>query len=211
MFGISAARAQSPKRPTRLLSTAVALVAAAVAIAGCGSSGSQSTTKHASHKMPMTHTSTSMAMSHKGGHTAGSMAAMMAQHAEVTVASSPHYGNVLYDKDHFVLYVFSADHGATSTCYGACASAHGGWPPLLTKGTPRVAGLKPSLLGTTRRRDGSLQVTYAGHPLYSWSGDTSKTILCQHVNLHGGFWYVVKSNGMPNTAKGVGTMAAMSG
>jgi len=188
----------------------VPLASAALAAAGCGSSSTHSTTKTASHEhMPMTHTSTSMAMSHERGKTAAAMAGMSVANAEVTVGSSPHYGNVLYDKDHFVLYEFSADHGSTSTCYGACSAANGGWPPLLTKGAPRVAGLNSSLLGTTRRRDGSLQVTYGGHPLYYWSGDTAKTIMCQHVNLHGGLWYVVNPNGTPNTAKGIGTMASM--
>jgi predicted lipoprotein with Yx(FWY)xxD motif len=197
----------------------VPLAAAALAAAGCGSS---STTKSASRKsttmtktesMPMTETTTSMAMSGGGGHTVASMVAtgMTPEHAEVTLASSPHYGDVLYDKDHFVLYVFSADHGSTSTCYGACSSAHGGWPPLLTKGAPRVAGVNSALLGTTKRKDGSIQVTYAGHPLYYWSGDTAHSVFCQHVRLHGGFWYVVDPTGAANTAKGIDTMAAMSG
>lgn len=190
----------------------VAVAVAALVATGCGSSSTHTGTKAASRKsMPMTETTTSMAMGSSGGHTAASMAGMMAEHAEVTVASSPHYGNVLHDKDHFVLYMFSADHGSTSTCYGACASAHGGWPPLLTKGAPRVAGLNASMIGTTKRRDGSLQVTYNGHPLYYWSGDTARTIMCQHVKLHGGLWYVVDPSGKANKAAGVGTMAAMSG
>lgn len=140
----------------------VPLAGAALLAAGCGSSSSSSATKSASHESTtmtetgtsMTHTSTSMAMTGSGGHTVAAMLkmGMTAGHAELTVASSPHYGNVLYDKDHFVLYVFSADHGATSTCYGACSSAHGGWPPLLTRGAPRVAGLNASLVGTTRRQ-----------------------------------------------------------
>jgi predicted lipoprotein with Yx(FWY)xxD motif len=198
----------------------VPLAGIALAAAGCGSSSSSTTTKSASHKSttttktentPMTETSTSMAMS-GGGHTVAAMLkmGMTPEHAEVMVASSPHYGNVLYDKDHFALYVFSADHGSTSTCYGACSSAHGGWPPLLTKGAPQVMGLKASLLGTTKRKDGSLQVTYASHPLYYWSGDTAHSIFCQHVELHGGYWYVVDPSGAANTAKGVDTMAAMS-
>ena len=192
----------------------VPLAGVALAAAGCGSSSSHSTTKAASHKsMPMTETSTSMAMS-GSGHTVAAMLkmGMTPEHTEVVAMSSPHYGNVLYDKDHFALYVFSADHGSTSTCYGACSSAHGGWPPLLTKEVPHgVMGLNSSLLGTTKRKDGSLQVTYAGHPLYYWSGDTAHSIFCQHVNLHGGFWYVVNPNGTPNLAKGIDTMAAMSG
>ena len=159
----------------------------------------------------MKHKKTSMAMSGSGGQTVAAMLKMgtTAEHAELTVASSPHYGNVLYDKDHFVLYFFSADHGSTSTCYGACSSAHGGWVPMLTNGTPRAAGVTSSLLGTTKRKDGTLQVTYAGHPLYYWSGDTARTILCQHVKLHGGFWYVVDPAGTPNQAKGIGTMSMM--
>ena len=192
----------------------VPLAGAALLAAGCGSSTSSSTTKSASHKSTtMTETSTSMAMTGSGGHTVAAMLkmGMTPEHTEVMAMSSPHYGSVLYDKDHFVLYVFSADHGSTSTCYGACSSAHGGWPPLLTKGAPRVAGLNPSMIGTTKRHDGSLQVTYAGHPLYYWSGDTAHTILCQHVKLHGGDWYVVDPSGTANTAKGIGTMAAMSG
>ena len=96
----------------------VPLAGVALVGVGCGSSSSSSTSKSASHKsttmtktesMPMTETSTSMAMSGSGGHTVASMVAMgmTPEHAEVTVASSPHYGSVLYDKDHFALYVFS--------------------------------------------------------------------------------------------------------
>jgi predicted lipoprotein with Yx(FWY)xxD motif len=198
------------------------LAGVALVAAGCGSSSSSSATKSASHKstrmtetstMATTGTSTSMAMSGGGGHTVSAMLkmGMTPEHTEIMAMASPHYGKVLYDKDHFALYVFSADHGSTSTCYGACSSAHGGWPPLLTKGAPHVMGLNSSLLGTTKRKDGSLQVTYARHPLYYWSGDTAHSISCQHVQLHGGFWYVVNPNGTANKAKGVDTMAAMSG
>jgi predicted lipoprotein with Yx(FWY)xxD motif len=78
---------------------------------------------------------------------------------------------------------------------------------MLTKGAPKVgSGLGASRLGTTKRRDGSLQVTYAGHPLYYYSGDKGSKIMCQHVKLHGGFWYVVKPNGEANMAQGMGMM-----
>ena len=67
------------------------------------------------------------------------------------------------------LYLFDADKGKSSTCYGGCAKA---WPPFLTKGKPSAGpGVNARLLGTTKRRDGSLQVTYAGHPLYYYEGD----------------------------------------
>ena len=195
------------------------LAGVALAAAGCGSSNSTSATQAASPRstsstMPMTETSTSMSMTHSStgmsmsGH--GPMTEMMmmaTRHAELTVGRSPHYGNVLYDSHHLVLYVFSADHGSTSTCYGACQTA---WPPMLTRGAPRVTGLDAGLLGTTNRKNGALQVTYAGHPLYYWSGDTTHTIMCQHVKLHGGYWYVIDPKGTANTAKGVDTMSAMS-
>ena len=195
------------------------LAGVALAAAGCGSSSGTSATHAASPKstsstksmtetstsMSMTHTSTGMSMSGHGPMT--EMMMMATPHAELTVGTSPHYGSVLYDSHHLVLYVFSADHGSTSTCYGACQTA---WPPMLTKGAPRVAGLNASMLGTTKRNNGALQVTYAGHPLYYWSGDNSHTIMCQHVKLHGGYWYVVDAKGTANKAKGVGTMTAMS-
>ena len=185
----------------------VSLAGAALA-AGCGSgssTSSQSASKAATRASEsMTHTSTSMSMSGHGPMT--EMMMMAAPHAELTVGRSPHYGNVLYDAHHLVLYVFSADNGSTSTCYAACQTA---WPPMLTTGAPRVMGLNASLLGRTKRRNGTMQVTYAGHPLYYWSGDTAHTIMCQHVKLHGGYWYVVDPNGSANTANGIGTMSAM--
>jgi predicted lipoprotein with Yx(FWY)xxD motif len=166
--------------------------------------GSSAATTRVARGEPITaHVSASMPMGHG---TAAMMRGKAVANAEVTRHKSKHYGIVLYDKEHFVLYAFAADHGSTSSCYGSCAMA---WPPMLTKGSPRVVGLNASLLGTTRRRDGTLQVTYGGHPLYYWSGDTSMSIMCQHVKLHGGYWYVVETNGTLNKAMGMGTMGSM--
>ncbi len=70
------------------------------------------------------------------------------------------------------------------------------WPPLLAKGKPRAGdGARKGLLGTTRRRDGRLQVTYAGHPLYYYVEDAPGRILCHNVDEFGGLWLVVKPNG----------------
>src|SRR5262249_41050872 len=83
------------------------------------------TGKGASHaRMPLTHRPSGSMPMHGSGTTVATMLkmGMTAEHAEVTVGSSRHYGRVLYDKDHFVLYAFSADHGARSSCYGACSS-----------------------------------------------------------------------------------------
>ncbi len=95
--------------------------------------------------------------------------------------------------------MFGPDKAGKSTCYGVCASA---WPPVTTTGTPAVAGLDARLVGTTKRRDGSLQVTYNGHPLYLFSGDKPGKVTCQHAVMHGGIWLVLMANGMPSMAKG---------
>jgi predicted lipoprotein with Yx(FWY)xxD motif len=71
-------------------------------------------------------------------------------------------GKVVADKRTHTLYMFRGDHGTTSTCDGKCATF---WPPLTTVGKPLAGpGVKASLLGTTKRKDGKLQVTYKGPP-----------------------------------------------
>src|SRR3954466_6952274 len=86
-------------------------------------------------------------------------------------AHSSRFGQILFDGKGFVLYAFTKDPRSRSACYGACATA---WPPYIVKSAPRAAaGAKRSLLGTNRRRDGKLQVTYAGRPLYYYVGDRS--------------------------------------
>src|SRR5215468_7962519 len=80
-------------------------------------------------------------------------------------------GRVLADSHGRTLYLWAHDKGRKSTCYGGCAAY---WPPLTTKGKPRAkGGARRSLLGTTRRKDGRLQITYHGHPLYRFVGDTA--------------------------------------
>ncbi len=113
---------------------------------------------------------------------------------------STEYGKTLFGPSGKVVYVFGADRGATSRCYGVCATA---WPPLLTTAAPLAGpGVEAKLLGTTKRKNGTLQVTYNGHPLYYYSADKVGKVMCQHANMHGGLWLVIKPNGQPNTAKG---------
>ena len=130
--------------------------------------------------------------------------------AEATNSSTPAHaklilrkseiGKVIFDSNGNVVYMFGRDKTATSTCYGVCAKA---WPPLLTKRAPSVGPeLNANLLGTTKRRDGSLQLTYNHHPLYFYSADMHGKIMCQHAIMHGGIWLVLKANGTPNMAKG---------
>src|SRR5712691_499656 len=120
-------------------------------------------------------------------------------HAKLILRSSE-FGKVIFGSHGNVVYMFGRDKTATSTCYGACAKA---WPPLLTQGAPSAGpGLSAKLRGTTKRKDGSLQVTYNHHPLYFYSADMHGKIMCQHAVVHGGIWLVLKANGTPNMAKG---------
>jgi predicted lipoprotein with Yx(FWY)xxD motif len=103
-------------------------------------------------------------------------------------------GTFLVGPNGRTLYLFKADKTSKSTCNGACAAA---WPPLLTTGKPKASGkVKASLLGTTKRSDGKLQVTYHGHPLYYFisdkkAGDTKG----QDISGFGAQWYVVAPSG----------------
>ena len=109
-------------------------------------------------------------------------------------AHSSRYGKILFDGRGRVLYLFARDRGGRSSCSGACATA---WPPFLTKGAPRtLSGVNAKLLGTTKRGDGTLQVTYAKHPLYYFKEDTKPgQIKCQNVSNFGGLWLVVAPSG----------------
>lgn len=111
-------------------------------------------------------------------------------------AGSSHYGTVLFNRSGRVLYTFAHDRGKVSNCYGGCAAA---WPPLIVKQEPKAgAGVRSGLLGTTHRRDGRLQATYGGHPLYYFRGDKRPgQITCQNVSEFGGRWLVIDPNGTP--------------
>jgi predicted lipoprotein with Yx(FWY)xxD motif len=108
-------------------------------------------------------------------------------------------GKILVSSRGRTLYLFKKDVGTKSACSGACA---GNWPPLRASGNPTVGtGLKASLLATTKRSDGKPQVTYNGHPLYLFGGDTSTGKTSgQGVNAFGDYWYVLSSAGNQNIA-----------
>jgi predicted lipoprotein with Yx(FWY)xxD motif len=104
-------------------------------------------------------------------------------------------GNVLVDRQGRTLYLFARDSGTTSACAGACAV---NWPPLRVRGTPLVgSGAKSSDVGKTRRPDGVSQLTYNGHPLYTFvndkkPGDTNG----EGINAFGGSWFAVSAAGV---------------
>jgi len=103
-------------------------------------------------------------------------------------------GKILVDASGRTVYLFEADMGTTSACYDACAQY---WPPVLAQGAPQAGpGADASLLGTTRRKDGSLEITYAGHPLYYFLLDKqANDTKGQGLDNFGGSWYVVTPAG----------------
>jgi predicted lipoprotein with Yx(FWY)xxD motif len=167
---------------TRLFSLAALAVAGALVLAACGgsstssSSGSGSTPSYGPAKPGTSATSNSPAAASVVGTKTGSL------------------GTFLVDGNGRALYLWDADHGSKSTCSGACAQA---WPPVTTTGTPKASGaVKASLLGTTKRADGSSEVTYAGHPLYTFAGDTQAgQTNGQGSNGFGAPWWVVTPAG----------------
>jgi predicted lipoprotein with Yx(FWY)xxD motif len=105
-------------------------------------------------------------------------------------------GTVVVTSGGFTLYAFSGDSKNKSTCYGSCAKV---WIPLKANGSVLVksgSGLSQQLAGKFKRTDGSSQVTYGGHPLYRFTGDTKAGQQNgQNKKLNGGHWYVVGKNG----------------
>ena len=115
--------------------------------------------------------------------------AMEKQPATTITLRSSKFGRMLFDSRKQAIYIFENDRPKKSVCYGACAEA---WPPVLTSSKPKAAGgARKSLLGTTRRRDRKLQVTYAGKPLYYYAHERPGQVLCHNVDANGGFWWVV--------------------
>jgi len=111
---------------------------------------------------------------------------------KITVRGSE-FGSILWGPKRQAIYIFQRDRRNVSRCYGRCAAA---WPPVYTTGKPIAGrGVRESLLGTTRRRDGRRQVTYAGKPLYYYAHEGAGEVRCHNVNLNGGLWWVVGPNG----------------
>ena len=106
-------------------------------------------------------------------------------------------GNVLATSSGRTLYLFMKDKHHKSACYGKCAVY---WPPLMKKGAVHAGGgVKAKLLGTTKRKNGKLQITYRGHPLYLFKLDHgSGQINGQRQNFFGGVWYAINASGGAN-------------
>jgi predicted lipoprotein with Yx(FWY)xxD motif len=159
-------------------STLAASGVAAVAVlsAGCGGSGGYNTTS-------TTPTST-----------AAAPAPPTSPPTTLALGNSK-LGQILVDDQGRSLYLFEADKTSTSSCTSAGCVAE--WPPLVASGAPQAgAGLAAQQLATTTRTDGQRQVTYAGHPLYYFAGDTQPGATAgQGLNDNGGAWYAVRTDG----------------
>jgi len=116
----------------------------------------------------------------------------------ISARSLPRVGTVLVTSQDLVLYVFAPDHHRAITCTGTCL---GTWPPLMLPPGSRLAagaGVKPGLLGSDRDPSGGRVVTYAGWPLYTYTGDVDPgQATGQNLNLNGGLWYVIRPSGLP--------------
>lgn len=167
----------------------------AVVIAGCGSGSSSTSTSESESGAKESASSAGSAGSRYGGSenksagsesSGGSAAVISLGHTKV--------GMVLVDSNGLTLYDFHKDKGTTSSCYGPCAE---GWPPVLSEGEPTVGnGASAAKLGTTERKDGTMQVTYAGHPLYTFVEDKKPgEANGNDVKAFGASWYALKGNG----------------
>ena len=167
----------------RVPAAALSLAAVALIVAGCGgSSMSSSTSSSQESKAPA------------AGGEASSTAA-----TTVSAAANPELGAVLVNSEGLTVYSFAKDSGTMSSCYGACAKA---WPPVTTEGAPTSGeGAMSSQLGTTKRKDGTTQVTYAGHPLYTFVEDKSPGEATGNgVSAFGAEWNALDESGAPAAA-----------
>jgi predicted lipoprotein with Yx(FWY)xxD motif len=161
----------------------IAMALAALAVAGCGSSSDSTSSGGAYGGGESTAAATTTAAAPEG-----------AGVAVVTAASVPKLGMVVVDSKGFTLYDFHKDKGTTSSCYGECAKV---WPPLLTDSQPKgTKGVSASKLGTTKRKDGTTQVTLAGHPLYTYVEDTKPgDANGNDFSSFGAQWYALQPSG----------------
>ncbi|BAS09268.1 secreted repeat of protein [Arthrobacter sp. Hiyo4] len=101
----------------------------------------------------------------------------------ITTAASD-FGQMLFDAKKQAIYIWESEESITPECYDDCAEA---WPPVLTDGAPTASGeVDSALLGTTKRQDGTTQVTYNGHPLYFYAHEGPGEVKCHNVSTHGG-------------------------
>jgi predicted lipoprotein with Yx(FWY)xxD motif len=184
--------------PARLAAGVGGAVGVAMLVAACSSGSSSSAAAPASSSAAAPASSAAASGSASGS---GSTV--------ITTASSS-AGTFLTDGSGRAVYLWVKDTGDTSTCTGACAGA---WPPVTATGTVTASGsAKASDLGTTTRSDGTKQVTYDGHPLYYFEGDSGPgTASGQGSDGFGAKWWLVSPSGSDVTASVTSFTASGSG
>lgn len=112
----------------------------------------------------------------------------------VITTGDSEFGTMLFNDKGQAIYIWELEESTKAECYGDCAEA---WPPVLTDGAPRAAGsVSNELLSTTQRTDGSMQVTYNGHPLYYYAHEEPGEVECHNIRTHGGLWWVIQPSGI---------------
>jgi predicted lipoprotein with Yx(FWY)xxD motif len=156
----------------------------ALAVAGCGGGGDQASAASANPNA-------------SGASTIG-------------VGDAGGLGKILVDSQGRTAYLFEKDTGPRSTCSGDCAVE---WPPVTASGKPTAGdGLSASMLGTTKRSDGTTQVTFNGHPLYRFEGDQQPGDTSgQGLDFFGAKWFVLSSAGDKVTGSGQDSGSKSSG
>ena len=173
-------------KPLTFLASAAVIPLVALAVAACGGGGA------ATAATPKTSSGAS---------------------ATVGVSNS-NLGSILVNSAGHTLYEFKGDVGTKSSCTGACATA---WPPLLVTGKPTAGtGLTASKLGTSTRSGGSQQVTYNGHPLYTFVKDTKPgQTNGQGLTAFGASWFALTPSGnqasAPASSSGGGAVSGGGG
>jgi predicted lipoprotein with Yx(FWY)xxD motif len=165
----------------------IGLVAAA-----CSSGSSTATSSPATSSTATSSAAASAAATQASSPVATGQAAGPATVSLTAISGIP--GKFLVSSTGRTLYLFEADKNGTSACSGACASA---WPPDTVTGAPTAgSGVNQAMLGTIKRADGTMQVTYNGHPLYYFTADTAGGAAHgQGVKAFGAGWYVVSAGG----------------
>ena len=184
---------------TKLAAGVGTALGATLLVAACSSSGSSSTgaTGAAASGTP-------------AGASSSSSGAASASGGTVIKTASSSAGTFLVSGSGHAVYLWVKDTGDMSNCSGACAGA---WPPVTTTGSATASGgAKASDLGTITRSDGTKQVTYDGHPLYYFSGDSgSGSASGQGSDSFGAKWWLVAPTGSDVTASVSSFTAAASG
>ena len=168
---------------------AIAMGAAGLGLlmAACSSSSSTTSSGPATSSPAAAPATTQAGSPAATGQASGTAAVSLA-----TISGIP--GKALVGSNGRTLYLFQADKNGTSACTGACAAA---WPPDIVTGQPQAgSGVSQALLGTITRPDGTMQLTFNGHPLYYFTADAAGgTAHGQGVKAFGAEWYVVGAGG----------------